>query len=466
MTTTPDTLFEEAERLEAVAAKATWKPYPEYRDSGVEWLGPMPRHWDIRRMLFLTSINPTKSEVRRLAPDTEVSFVPMEAVQEFGGLALDTTKPIEDVLQGYTYFRDGDIVVAKITPCFENGKGSIASDLVNGIGFGTTELHVIRRADELDTKYLFYLTLSHAFRHLGAAEMYGAGGQKRVPDSFLRDFRTPIPSSIEQQAIAAFLDRKTREIDELIEKKRRLIELLQEQRTALISHAVTKGLNPDAPMKPSGVDWLGGVPKHWEAKRIKHLLHEMVDTEHKTVPFYPDGEYLVVRTSNVRHGQLVMDGAKFTDEQGFKEWTRRGKPKPGDILFTREAPAGEACAVPTDRQICIGQRMVLFRVRAELLDDRFGVYSIYSGIAHAFIAGMSQGSTVAHFNMREIGNIPMLVPPIDEQQELSSHLDLIASDFGRLTETIERATGQLIEYRQALISAAVTGKIDVREVVT
>ncbi|NLE57272.1 MAG: restriction endonuclease subunit S, partial [Planctomycetes bacterium] len=118
----------------------------------------------------------------------------MEAVHEYGGLTLDQTRPLAEVATGYTYFRDGDVLAAKITPCFENGKGSIADGLVNGIGFGTTELHVLRPWAELDRRFLFYATISHPFRHLGAAEMYGAGGQKRVPDDFIRDFRQPVPT--------------------------------------------------------------------------------------------------------------------------------------------------------------------------------------------------------------------------------------------------------------------------------
>ena len=151
-----------------------------------------------------------------------------------------------------------------------------------------------------------------------------------------------IPPLPEQHAIAAFLDRETAKIDALAAKKERLVELLEEKRTALISHAVTKGLDPDAPMKDSGIEWLGEVPVHWAKMKIKHFLYQIIDTEHKTAPYDPDGNYLVVRTSNVRNGVLLLADAKYINHEGFKEWTRRGVPKPGDILFTREAPAGRS----------------------------------------------------------------------------------------------------------------------------
>jgi len=209
------------------------------KDSGVEWLGEIPAHWEVKRLRFVSESNPVPSEVRGLPGDTEVSFVPMEAVGESGGLSLETTKQLADVKAGYTYFRDGDIVVAKITPCFENGKGALAAGLTSGIAFGTTELHVLRTNEGVDRRFMFYVTLSDAFRRLGEADMYGAGGQKRVSESFVRNFSPGLPSFPEQHAIAAFLDRETARIDALVAKVREAIERLKELRTALISAAVT-----------------------------------------------------------------------------------------------------------------------------------------------------------------------------------------------------------------------------------
>lgn len=214
-------------------------PNAKMKPSGIEWLGEIPEHWSPIRLRYRARINPSRSELNAMPGSLDVSFVPMEAVNEYGGLTLDQTRPLAEVTTGYTYFQDGDVLAAKITPCFENGKGSIAKDLVNGIGFGTTELHVLRPCSALDCRFLFYVTISHAFRHLGAAEMYGAGGQKRVPEDFIRDFRQPIPSPDEQQAIAEFLDRETGRVDGLIERVRESIAKLREYRSALISAAVT-----------------------------------------------------------------------------------------------------------------------------------------------------------------------------------------------------------------------------------
>lgn len=213
--------------------------YPDYKPSGVEWLGEVPAHWEVKRGRFCMDVNPRSIRLRALGPEDEVSFVPMECIGECGGLSLDQIRAISDVGAGYTEFDDGDIVVAKITPCFENGKGALATGLVNGLAFGTTELHIFRVTSKLDHRFLFYHTISQVFRSTGEGEMYGAGGQKRVPPEFCKNIRLPLPSPTEQRAIADFLDRETAKIDTLVGKVETAIERLQEYRTALITAAVT-----------------------------------------------------------------------------------------------------------------------------------------------------------------------------------------------------------------------------------
>ena len=248
--------------------------YPKYKDSGVEWLGEVPEDWTVQRLRFGAELNPSKSEIFQLGRDTLVSFLPMDAIGDDGTLNLDREKSIGELENGYTYFRNGDVTIAKITPCFENGKGTLMRGLRGGIGFGTTELVVVRPAfGRTSGDYLSRIFQSSEFRSIGESRMYGAGGQKRIPDDFVRNFTTAFPPLPEQTAIAAFLDRETAKIDALVAEQRRLIELLKEKRQAVISHAVTKGLNPDAAMKPSGIEWLGEVPEHWEVKPLKHVIH-------------------------------------------------------------------------------------------------------------------------------------------------------------------------------------------------
>ena len=246
-----DALVTEQERLiallkekrQAVISHAVTKgldPSVPMKDSGVEWLGEVPAHWSVLRLRYAAKLNPSKQEIANQDRATEVSFIPMEAIEEDGSLNLDRARSIGEVETGYTYFRDGDVAIAKITPCFENGKGAVMVGLTKGIGFGTTELIIVRPIEELvSSGYLDRMFRSHPFRQLGEAAMYGAGGQKRVPDDFVRNFAIGIPPRAEQTTISAFLHNEAAKLDGLVEKARLTIDLLQERRSALISAAVT-----------------------------------------------------------------------------------------------------------------------------------------------------------------------------------------------------------------------------------
>jgi len=441
--------------------------YPKYKPSGLMWLQDVPSMWSVTRLRFQVKINPVKSEIRGMPENTSVSFVPMEAVGEYGGLRLEQTQTLGDVANSYTYFRDGDVVVAKITPCFENGKGSITDGLKNGIGFGTTELHVLRPSSFMDRNYLFYLTISHAFRKIGASYMYGAGGQKRVPDTFIRDFRHPIPATNEQRSIAAFLDRETARIDALIEKKRRQIELLQEKRSALISHAVTKGLDPNAKMKDSGIEWLGEIPKHWQAKRLRfaakvnpvksEVAHLLPDTEVSFVPMEAVNEY----------GGLNLDQTKRIEDvyQGYTYF------RDGDVVIAKITPCFEngkgSIATGLANGVGFGTTELYVVRPLPKIDRQFFFYlsiSIafrQSGEAEMYGAG-GQKRVPDSF----IRDYRCPLPPMEEQQHIVAFLDSQTDKLDAMMEKINRSIDILREYRTALISAAVTGKIDVRKEVS
>lgn len=214
-------------------------PDVEMKDSGVEWLGKIPSHWETSRLKFACKINPSKQEVSNISAETLVSFLPMEHIGENGELVLNYDKRIGEVFDGYTYFKNKDVIVAKITPCFENGKGAYCKKLTNEIGFGTTELHVLRPKPNFSGKYIYYLTKSYPFRKLGEATMYGAAGQKRVAEEFISNFELGFPDLKEQKYIVAQLDNEMEKIDRLIKKVEFSMNKLEEYRTSLISTAVT-----------------------------------------------------------------------------------------------------------------------------------------------------------------------------------------------------------------------------------
>ncbi|CAN5616619.1 hypothetical protein BH11PLA2_BH11PLA2_51180 [soil metagenome] len=414
-------------------------PYPKYKPSGVEWLGDVPEHWTVKRLCFVAEMNPSKSETVHLDRALPVSFLPMEAIGDDGSIDLERQKPIGELETGYTYFCDDDVTVAKITPCFENGKGAVMRGLLNGVGFGTTELIVARPIKgEITSLYLDAIFRSIEFRCLGEAEMYGAGGQKRVPESFVRNFATGIPPLIEQTAIAAFLDRETAKIDGLIAEQRRLIELLKEKRQAVISHAVTKGLNPHARLKPSGIEWLGDVPEYWDVVPLKRIVSlksgdtitgESIDEVGEypvlggngmrgyTSAFTHDGHYVVIGRQGALCGNINYSNGKF--------W------------------ASEHAVVASP----------LKKMETKWLGEMLRAMNLNQYSISAAQPGLS---------MELVGNIRTALPPIQEQKAIATFLVDVTTKLDTLTAEAERAIDLLQERRTALISAAVTGKIDVR----
>ena len=311
--------------------------------------------------------------------------------------------------------------------------------------------------------YLEYLLKSDVFIGAMRRVCKPAINQVSVTTTAIKAIRLPLPPLPEQAAIVRYLDHADRRIRRYVDAKRKLIALLEEEKQAIVNQAVTRGMDPNVPLKPSGVEWLGDVPSHWEVRRLKRVLYSLIDCEHKTAPAIDVSSYRVVRTSAVRGGTLLLSGTYCTSEEAFAEWTRRASLEPGDVIFTREAPAGEACVVPSGLNLCLGQRTVLMKVDRHAYEPQFLVHMLYTGPPHDEIELASQGSTLPHFNVEDIGALPVLAPPVSEQREI---VDWLEAETGDLTYAIVRARRQIElveEYRTRLIADVVTGKLDVRE---
>ena len=430
-----------------------WQKYPVYKSSGVEWLGDIPEHWEVKKIRFIAKVNRSKSETHKLSSNTLVSFLPMENLG-VGNINLKETRKIEEVREGYTYFRDGDVIVAKITPCFENGKIAVCKNLKNGIGFGTTELHVICSNNLVNPEFLFYCLSSKNFISIGSTRMYGTAGQKRISDDFIKDFKLPLPPLSEQQAIANFLDEKTAQIDEYIAKKQRIIELLKEQKTVIINQAVTKGINPDVTMKYSGVEWLGEIPEHWEiikGKRIFKRMNRPTLNSDEVVTAFRDG------TVTLRKNRRVEGFTNSLLEIGYQ-----GVKKGDLVIHAMDAFAGAIGVSDSD-----GKATPVYSVCQPILDVNCYYYGYllkqmaYSGYIVSLARGIRERST--DFRYREFANLPLPFPPLSEQQAIANFLDDKLVKIDKCITVIEKEIKLTQEYRTSLISETVTGKIDVRK---
>ncbi len=432
---------------------AVLKPYLEYRDSGVPWLGEVPKHWKVQKLRTIM-----KGVTERNRPDLPL----LSVVREKGVVLRDITEKgenrnfIPDDLSNYKVVREGQFVMNKM----KAWQGSYGVSRYNGIvspAYFVFDIHLV------EGSYFHSAIRSKAYVPLFTQASDGVRiGQWDLSQVRMKEIPFFIPSLAEQSAIVRFLDHMDRRIRCNILAKQKLIKLLEEYKQVIIHSAVTRGLDPTVPLKPSGVEWLDDVPEHWEVLALKRVLRSLIDCEHKTAPKVDSSEYLVVRTSAIRKGRLCLEGTYYTATSTYKEWTRRGLPEPGDVIFTREAPAGEACVVPMNLNLCLGQRTVLMKVRHDVYDPLFLVHMIYAGPPHDHIMLASQGSTVGHFNMDDIGCMQILKPPIEEQKEIVKWI----ADGTRVQDLAitqyEKEIVLLSEYRTRLISDVVTGKIDVR----
>lgn len=441
---------------------AKYQQYEEYKDSGIEWLGKIPSHWGIQPLKYLLLL--IKNGATTTQVDETDKTVPISRIETISTGEINTSKVgyINPNAISESYKLDkGDILFSHINSLSMIGNLALKRDETT-LFHGMNLLRLKVDASKINEEYFFWLLKSKNLRQVFEANAKPAINQASLSTNSIKNIYLNIPGEDEQTKIANFLHYETAQIDTLIEKQQNLIQLLKEKRQAVISHAVTKGLNSDAPMKDSGVEWLGEVPEHWEQVELKHVVDYIIDAEHKTAPYFEQGKYLVCRTTNVRDGELRLEGGKYTNEETYLEWIKRGKPEIGDILFTREAPAGEACVYDGTVPLCLGQRMVLFKLKKDRVLPTFVLHSLYSGLADDFIKQLSQGSTVAHFNMADIRNIPLFEPSLVEQQEIVEYLSKLLNKFDDLVYSAEKAIQLMQERRTALISAAVTGKIDVR----
>jgi type I restriction enzyme S subunit len=411
-----------------------------------------PSRWPTKRLRFVTRRGLSDEQRRLLLQAREVIFLPMEAIGERGELDLSTVRDIEDLRSGYTQFFDGDVLIAKITPCFENGKGALVSGMLSGVGFGTTELHVLSPASDFDGRFLYFITASPPFRRLGEASMTGAAGQKRVPESFVRDFRIPVPPLPQQRAIADYLDRETARLDALVAAKDWVLGLLAEKRRALITRVVTQGLDPHAPLRHSGTHWLGEIPANWEMRRAAGLFRERDERGE------PDLPLLEV---SINAGVVLREFSDEKIESTAADFNTYKVARRGDIVFNKMRMwQGAVGIAPQDG--LVSPDYVVAAPTGKLSPQYAGLL-FRIGAFSAECARRSHGIVWDRLRLYWEGfrEIDLPLPSPDEQVDIVTHLAEDTAKLDALLFSTERSITLLNERRGALIAAAVTGQIDV-----
>lgn len=425
---------------------------------------PVQHEWETVPLRYVCQLNPSV-DFGEFEEDDELTFLPMDRVKS--GYFLPNTDKFSKYASSYNAFEDGDIVLAKVTPCFENGNIAVAQNLEGGKGFGSSELFVIR-PKTVNRKFLFYYFQSSAFKQDGEASMTGAGGLKRVSPDLLRQHHLPCPDNETQRLIAGYLDRETARIDALVAEKEKMLALLEEKRAALISRAVTRGLDPTAPLKPSGLDWLGDIPAHWEVWRLKYLAEVRGGlTLGKKYSRNDLIEMVYLRVANVQDGYLKLDEmqtVEVTPEEAENYLLQHG-----DVLMNEGGDIdklGRGCVWREEIKSCLHQNHV-FSVRPRLVEPEWLALWTSTLEAKRYFEQRAKRSTnLASISGTNIKELPVPMPSMDEQLSIKTHIEISTKKILAIQLEMQQSIERLKERRAALITAAVTGQIPVEEMQT
>ena len=405
----------------------------------------MTAQWATKTLAEACQIKPPKSEARdKLANSAFVSFLPMEAMgidQMF--VTATQTKSLSEVAGSYTYFAEGDVLLAKITPCFENGKLGIASGLKNGVGFGSSEYIVFRPDKSVSKEWLYYFLSREAFRVEGAARMSGAVGHKRVAKEFVETYPIPVPPLPEQQRIVGILDEA---FDGTATAKANAEKNLQNARALFESHL-------QSVFTQRGEGWVE------KRKPLAELCELIVDCEHKTAPIQEEG-IPSIRTPNIGKGKLLLDGVNLVSEETYKAWTRRAEPLAGDLILAREAPAGNVAVIPENTRACLGQRTVLIRPKVDVFEPSFLAFLLLEPKTQAKLLAHSRGATVQHVNMKDIRALDVgAIPSLKVQRSIVSTLWNLDTETQRLESLYQQKLTALAALKKSLLHQAFSGAL-------
>ena len=423
------------------------EPYSHYKESGVEWIGEIPSAWSV------TAVRRAAKLVTERAGE-RTNPVALENIESWTGRFIKTEGSYEG--EG-TAFLPGDVLFGKLRPYL--AKAWLATDRGEAIG----DFHVLRCGDAAEPAFLQRILLSKEVISQIDGSTYGAK-MPRVGWDFLASLYLPMPPRPEQTAIVAFLDRETAKIDDLIAEQERLIGLLDEKRQAVILHAVTKGLDPNAPMKDSGLEWIGRISDSWHTEKVKHVSPQVtVGVVVTPSAYYVDSGVIALRSFNIEPMQVnPRDVVYFSEDTNTK--LAKSKLSEGDLVCVRTGTPGVTSEVGPefDGVNCID--LIIIR-KSDKFRSRFLSYVMNSEVCRIQYERDSQGALHQHFNVETAENLQFVCPDVSEQDKIVSFLDSTVSTIDALKFEVDMAIKLLVERRSALISAAVTGKIDVRGLV-
>ena len=438
--------------------------YDSYKDSGVEWVGEIPEGWEVKKIKHRCYVkgrvgwNGLKSSefltdgYSYLITGTDFKN---DMIDWDNCYHIDQARYEEDP---FIQLQNEDLLITKDGTI---GKLAVVSDL-NKPACLNSGIFVVRSLNkDFSTRYLFWVLKSKSFTQFNEYTSYGSTIQHLYQNVFV-DFSFSFPSISEQTVIASFLDRKSAELDQLITNKEKLIALYEEEKTAIINRAVTRGRDPNVKAKPSGVDWLGDIPEHWEVKRLKRLASKITDGEHISPTFTLDGMPFL-SAKDVRDYHLIFANDKFVSFDDGERFRKRCNPEKNDLLLvSRGATIGRVAIVDTDTIFCLLGSVILIKPTKDIIPTYF-LYSLKNKLLQDNFLLTSQSSAQQAIYLVNVVDVAIACPNTDEQTAIVTHIETEVSRLDAIIDKFNKQIELLKEYRTTLISEVVTGKIDVRD---
>lgn len=408
-------------------------------------LGELPAGWEAAELSEICLVNPTIDK-SAIADDLAVSFVPMPAVEaESGGIDVSTTRKFGDVKKGYTPFREGDVLFAKITPCMENGKMAVVPALHNGLGFGSTEFHVLRAHPGISPQFVYYFVSSRAFRHVAEHNMSGAVGQRRVTTPYLSACKIPVPPTAEQHRIVAKIEELFSELDQGVASLKTAREQLKVYRQSLLKNAFEGKLT---------------AATGWHEKSLGQLLGFLTSGSRGWAAYYATLGDLFVRAQNIKHDRLELDDVAFVALPDKAEGLRT-RIQQGDLLITiTGANVTKSALVKHDLGTAyVSQHVALCRPTTEILPEYLYWFIVAEAAGRKQLTDMAYGAGKPGLNLENIRSVNVPFPNLREQQEIVEQIESKLSEADQLDKTLATALQQADALRQSILKKAFYGAL-------
>ena len=438
--------------------------YAEYKDSGIEWLGKIPTRWDAKRLKFLVA-EPLKygaNEAAELTDPDLPRYIRITDVKDDGNLRDETFRSLpEDIAKDYL-LEEGDILLAR-------SGATVGKTFIYELSWGKAAyagyLIRARMSDEVNSRFVYHFLQSNSYLEWVKSIFIQATIQNISAEKYA-NLWLPVPPIEEQRSIARFLDYKTAQIDALITKKETLLKKLAEKRTALISQAVTKGCDRTAPMKDSGIEWLGKIPAHWKILKLGRVCNVTKLTGFEYTKVWetdPNGEVIALRGFNIKNFRLELNNIERISLE-LSNKLSRSKLYAGNIVFPCTGTLGNGALIEEDDKFHINQNIAKISLNEDV-DRNFILFSLCCQAMQYQINRLNSSGLQPVLLIGTIRNLTITLPPLGEQGSTVLYIDNEVLKIDQAVNRVEEVIDKLKEYRTALITNAVTGKIDVRDVI-